>query len=232
MNTASSPSRGPNRLGDRALLILEVIVGLAVVSAIVGKAYGPAPTVVFLLAAIAAAFTLYVGAQMLSSLSDETLEVTGRVEDEERRALQEEKLIILRGIKELEADLATGKTDEADYAELRRSAEARAVAIIRTLKASDDRWRERAEQLVVNQLGSEALRVHEGSYEVRADPPTQPESAATRKQRTALPALFDVTPTEFTKHGDQLVCVHCNTANESDARYCVGCGRPRREAAA
>ena len=229
MSTAPSHSRGPNRFGDRALVILEVVVGVAVVAAIVGKAYGPAPTVVFLLAATATAFTLYVGARMIGSLRDESLEVVGRTEDEERNALEQEKLLILQGIKELETDLATGKTDQADYTQLRRSAEARAIQIIQKLKASDARWRERAERLVVNRLGAEVLRVDMPQTNARMD---QPTSAAIRAKSAAYAALFDLTPAEFEEREGRLVCGHCGTDNETDGRFCVGCGRPRREAAA
>ena len=228
MSSSSAHSRGPSRLGDRALVVLEVAVGLAVVAAVVGKAYGPAPTVVFLLAAVATAFTLYVVARMVTSLRDDTLEVAGRTEDEERRALEHEKLLILQGIKELEADLATGKTDRADYAQLRRSAEARAIEIIQLLKASDERWRKNAERLVANRLGSEVLR----SARTTDPEGTRPDDASARAKRAALAALFDLTPTEFLERDGRLVCAHCNTENEADGRFCVGCGRPRREAAA
>lgn len=236
MSSASSHSRGPSRLGDRALVVLEVIVGLAVVSALVGRAYGPAPTVVFLLAAVATAFTLYVVVRMITALRDDTLEVTGRTEDEERNALEHEKLLILRGIKELEADLATGKTDRADYHQLRRTAEARAIEIIRQLKASDERWRRHAERLVQDRLGAEALRPIAEEVEKEAEEgktePDPPEGSAARARRSALPALFDLTPTVFEEREGRLVCAHCDAENEADGRFCMSCGRPRREAAA
>ena len=228
MTSAPSHSRGPNRFGDRALVVIEVAVGLAVVAAVVGKAYGPAPTIVFLLSAVAMAFTLYVVVRMVTSLRDATLEVTGRTEDEERNALEHEKLLILQGIKELETDLATGKTDRADYAQLRRTAEARAIEIIQALRMSDERWRGRAERLVADRLGAEVLQGRSpGGPEIG---PT--ENATTRAQRPALPALFDLTPTAFHEREGRLICAHCNTDNDVDGRFCVGCGRPRREAAA
>jgi hypothetical protein len=92
----------------------------------------------------ATAYFIYRG---VAALSDEALDVEERALDSERLQLEQEKKILLHGIKEFEADAATGKVDAADYAILRRSAEARAVEIIRVLKESDEHWRREARRL-------------------------------------------------------------------------------------
>ena len=43
--------RKTGRGWDRAIVVFEVLIGVAVVAAVVGERYGPAPTVIFILAA-------------------------------------------------------------------------------------------------------------------------------------------------------------------------------------
>ena len=75
-------SKGGIRLFDRSLVIVEVLIGVAVVAAIVGSTYGAAPTVIFLTCALAAAFTGFVLVKMATVLGDQSLEITGRLDDE------------------------------------------------------------------------------------------------------------------------------------------------------
>src|SRR5690242_4804791 len=122
---------------DRALVAIEALVGLAIVAAVIGKSYGPASTAAFVVCGTTAAMAGYFILRMFGALGDETLDVPPPAVDDERARLEHEKLLLLQGIKELEADAAIGKVDAEDYAHLRRKAEARALAIIRALKESD-----------------------------------------------------------------------------------------------
>ncbi|MEL7369904.1 MAG: hypothetical protein AAFN74_13380, partial [Myxococcota bacterium] len=142
----------PKGLQDRALIFVEVIVGLGVVAAIMGKTYGTAPTVIFLFCGLAATYTGYNMFRMLASLGDPTLEIQGRIADERRESMEYEKKLLLQGIKELEADYAVGKVDARDYQALRNTAEAKAVDIIAELKDDDAHWKKAAEALVEKRL--------------------------------------------------------------------------------
>ncbi|MEQ8274521.1 MAG: zinc ribbon domain-containing protein [Deltaproteobacteria bacterium] len=218
----------PSRIADRALIAVEALVGIAVVAAIVGKSYGAAPTVVFVICGGAAAFTAYSVIRMLGSLSDRTLDVSGRVEDERRAALEHEKLLLLQGIKELEADYAIGKVAPEDYQHLRSSAEKRALAIIDQLRDEDAVWHEQAQRLVEKRVGKVRAVVPEGAAAPEASTEAWLlEDRATRDAREALRALFDDTPSAFAND----VCGACETENDADAKFCVGCGRPKQEAA-
>lgn len=207
-------------------------MGFGVVAAIIGRTYGMAPTLVFLSCGLAAAFSGYVLLKMAAALSDDTLEVTGRVRDLERERLEHEKSLVLQGIKELEADHAVGKVDQADYTHLRKTAEARALEIIQALRKSDDYWAYEAERLVQKRLGKQASTSAQSAEDTDA---WRAEDRATRERRSALSALFDDRPVEFevVELGDEnaLQCTGCETKNSSDGRYCVGCGRPKKEAA-
>lgn len=219
---------------DRAILVIEALVGLAVVAAIIGKSYGFSSTLVFILCGLAAAFSGYVLIRMLSSLGDDTLEVTGRLDDEQRAALEHEKLLLLQGIKELEADAAVGKVDAEDYHHLRETAEARALQIIHELKESDQRWLAEAETYVAQRLGRPSAAVGaEPRGEARPVEDSEAykrQSLEERRKRKAFSGLFDDRPIEMTeKSEDRVACGACDSENEVDARFCIGCGRPRRD---
>jgi len=212
---------------------VEAVVGVLVVGAIIGRTYGFSSTLVFLLCGLAAAFTGYTLVKAFTSLGDETLEVFGRVEDEERAALEHEKILLLQGIKELEADAGVGKVDAADYQHLRESAEARAIQIIQKLKESDHRWRSEAEKYVASKLGrSIGTLAGEAPIAIEETDHYRQESAGERKARRAFSSMFDDRPVEMhTASAGRLACGGCDTENEEDARYCIGCGRPRKDTA-
>ena len=223
---------GSSRIVDRGILVVEALVGIAVVGAIIGRTYGFPSTLVFVLCGIAAAFTGYVIVKMVVSLKDDTLEITGRVEDIERAALEHEKILLLQGIKELESDAAVGKVDAADYQHLRDTAERRALQIIHQIKESDQRWRSEAERFVAAKLGrSLAKAADEPAIPVEDTERYRQETASERKARRAYSKLFDDRPVEMRTGAEGLLaCAGCETQNEDDARYCIGCGRPRRDA--
>lgn len=239
---------------DRAIVALEAIVGIGVVVAIVGKTYGMPATVSFVFVGISAAAAGYFLVRMTAALRDETLDVPGRVLDEDRERLEHEKLLLLQGIKEFEADAGVGKVDKADYDHLRKTAEARAVEIIRALKDSDARWLREAEVLVAERLGPEAARPAvvapaaaapaaaeaAGAAPVAASPGgvavLEPVAAVARPEtrrimELAIAQVFDDRAVDFSLIGDgaELRCEGCSGTNDSDARYCIHCGRPRSE---
>jgi hypothetical protein len=223
-------AKGRSRLLDRSILIVEAVVGILVVGAIIGRTYGFSSTLVFLFCGFAAAFTGYSVVKMFTSLGDETLEITGRVEDEERAALEHEKVLLLQGIKELEADAAVGKVDAADYQHLRETAETRALQIIHDLKESDQRWRSEAEKYVASKLGRTLQVAEEAVVPVEDSDHYRQESAAERRARLAYSKLFDDRPVEMRPaSGGSIACSGCDTMNEDDARFCIGCGRPRKD---
>ncbi|MEL6183487.1 MAG: zinc ribbon domain-containing protein [Myxococcota bacterium] len=225
MTSTTSPSAvSPKSSSDagRWLLFVEGLAGLAVVALIIGKTYGAFPTVTFALTAVAMAFTVWVGARMVSALGDPTLEVRGEVRDYERERLEGEKQLLLKGIKDLEADFATGKMDQREYDEIRVASEKRAIAIIRELKAMDERWAAEAGRLVAERLG-------EAPASEEAQVPSAPSPAAPPSSDLAAahPSVFSDQRTRFERQGEDLVCSHCGFINDDDARFCAGCGRQR-----
>lgn len=223
-----------NRAVDRALVALEALVGLMVVGAIVGQSYGGASTVVFLSCGLATGFTGWVLVRMFQSLRDPSLELAGRLEDEERERLEHEKLLLLQGIKELEADMAVGKVDAEDYQHLRSTAEYKALQIITKLKETDAHWMKEAERLVAARLGAAALEAANPTAAVAGAKATgwATEDKAARQARSAFAGLFDNRPVILTLKDAQTCCSGCGAAAQAEDRYCSACGRPIQKEAA
>ncbi|MGE3277266.1 MAG: zinc ribbon domain-containing protein [Vicinamibacterales bacterium] len=70
-----------------------------------------------------------------------------------RAALDREKTLVLRSIKELEFDFAMGKVAESDFEEMRGRLRSRAVGLIRQLDAGGE-YRSTIEQELTRRLGS------------------------------------------------------------------------------
>jgi hypothetical protein len=198
---------------NRILIALEALAGVGVVAAIVGKTYGPAPTVFFMLAALATAFAVYMMVKMGFAWNDESLDVEGKTRDTEREKLEMEKLLLLQGIKELEVDVASGKVDRRDYEYLRSTAEARAVDIIARLKDDDAHWKKEAERYFERKLGRAPIKMASDA----------PRPVAASVVEAADPKCFDDRSARFEANA----CTACRQLNDADAHYCIGCGRPK-----
>jgi hypothetical protein len=132
--------------------------------------------------------------RMLSPLvSDDIGEDATMVAGRTRAALERDKMLTLRAIKELEFDRAMGKIAEGDFDIMRDRLRARALRLITQLDGAAV-YREMIERDLAARVPSEPQR------------PVAP---------TAPAATF---------RGPE--CTECGTANDPDARFCKGCGRP------
>jgi hypothetical protein len=201
---------------------IEVLLGLAVAVAVLGRgADGAAPSLVFLVGGAAAAYSAYVVYRAVVALTDDRLPTSADVEDR-REALEYEKNLALAALKELDADAAMGKVDKRDLPTLKATAEARALALIKQIRDEDALWRRRAEQAV-------GIRPRERSAAPapkRAPVPAAVAAGGAAAPPTA-PELFDERPVEW----EGTRCTGCGFENNpADARFCVQCGRPRGKA--
>ena len=232
MSSSGNPASGPR--SDRLLTLVQAVPPFLVAVVLVMRSSGPASAITFGILCLVLAAPAYFIYRGVAALSDEALDVEERALDSERLQLEQEKKILLHGIKEFEADAATGKVDAADYAILRRSAEARAVEIIRVLKESDEHWRREARRLAQKRL-STPLADPPPAASPKAEVAPAPSPAAAQaapvvpRGELALAALFDDRPVELSLVGDLRVCAACQAKSPVDARYCTGCGRPKEE---
>jgi len=133
---------------------LFTLAGLIGATIVVFLSRGQSPAAIILLscAIFAAAF---IGATALrtvlplaGSLPDDARETLG---DRTRAALEREKTLVLRSIKELEFDRGMGKVSEKDFAEMSARLRARAARLMRQLDAGSP-YREQIEKDIEQRL--------------------------------------------------------------------------------
>lgn len=113
-----------------------------------------------------------------------------------RAALEREKTLVLRSIKDLEFDHAMGKVSDKDFSEMSARLRGRAAGLIRQLDAGTS-YREAIEAEIKKRVGA------------------KPEMKPVAGPVIAVP----VTEEKRTK-----ICLSCCTQNDPDARFCKGCG--------
>ena len=126
-----------------------------------------------------------------------------------RAALEREKTIVLRTIKELEFDRAMGKVSETDCEEMIGRLRARAVRLIRQLDAGSAGYR----QLIERELDARLEVLDKGSQNGSAN----------------APIAAPVGPPGFSAGASS--CAVCGTINDADARFCKACGTKLRVSA-
>jgi hypothetical protein len=143
-------------------------------------------------AAAAAART--VAPLVAPDLGEQTEMVGGRT----RAALEREKMLVLRSIKEVEFDKAMGKISDADFTEVAGRLRARAAGLLRQLDADSTGYRALIERELATRIGrAPAPPAHEASAPAVAATPAASAPGA---------------------------CADCGTANDADARFCKACG--------
>jgi hypothetical protein len=113
-----------------------------------------------------------------------------------RAALEREKTLALRAIKELEFDFAMGKVSQADFDEMGGRLRRRAMGLMQQLDANSG-YREQIEKELASLVPA-------------------PESQSSSPQ-ASHPAPKPSSPRDLT-------CPACGTANDADARFCKQCG--------
>jgi hypothetical protein len=193
---------------------LYTLAGLICASVVAFFAGAKPPSVrIALIAIVFAAATMGVAAlRTLAPLAGWTGPVAPRsVGGRTRAALEREKTLVLRSIKELEFDRAMGKVSEDDFTEMSGRLRSRAVRIMRELDSSVG-YRDEIERELSRRLGAASVPTEQVRSDSvgRADPPMDTRSSAPQDAAAA--------------------CGACGTRNDADARFCKGCGA-RLEAA-
>jgi hypothetical protein len=116
-----------------------------------------------------------------------------------RYALEREKMLVLRSIKELEFDRAMGKIAEPDFQDMVARLRARAIGLMKQLDEHQPAWRDEIERELERRLGRRT--------------PTAAAAAGGRGASAAAVAVAEGT-----------TCASCGTTNDADARFCKACG--------
>jgi hypothetical protein len=182
-----------------------VLAALGCATAVVFIVRGQGILVVVMLTVLMAATTL-VGLAALRTLRP----LVGNEEDRTpmighrtRAALEREKMLALRAIKELEFDRAMGKLSEPDWHEMSGRLRARAVRLMRQLDAGAG-YREQIERDLAARLGAMS--------DAQLKPRVTAEEGVDRSAR--------LQPSDVARP----ICPSCSTASDLDARFCKNCG--------
>jgi hypothetical protein len=178
-------------------LLAGMVSATAVVLLVAGQS--PASIIVLSLTVVAASLVAIGVYRAFSPLvGSEIGEASPAIVGRGRAALEREKTLVLRSIKELEFDFAMKKIAQADFEDLSGRLRARAIGLMRQLDEGGG-YRAEIEREIQARLG-----VQEGPGFSRGKGAQHQDSA--RPEGRA--------PKQCT----------CGTSNDSDARFCKACG--------
>jgi hypothetical protein len=150
--------------------------------------------------------------RMLVPLTIDDVTLLGQRQSERARAAMErEKALVLRSIKELEFDRAMGKVSPRDFDEMSARLRARAMMLIKQADEGGAGYRELIERELSARL---VTRARPGSTEhaIVPEAPDQSDMQPVRGgSRTIEPAAAQF-------------CTACGTGNDRDAAFCKRCG--------
>lgn len=191
---SSATSTSPNAFRPWHLFVLVAL--LASTGAVLFVRPGDPAVLLLLVAAIGSAsgvgFAVY---RMLWPLAAGDFKEHARfVGGRTRAALEREKTLILRSIKELEFDRAMSKVSTEDFNEMSHRLRARALTLMKQLDIEAPGYREVIERELAQRLGVAIEDI---------ESPDEPVELADESVRE---------------------CPGCGTQNDEDARFCKGCG--------
>jgi len=194
-----------------------VLAALGCTTAVTFVARGQGVTPVVLLGVLMASAGL-VGAAVLRAvrpLVSPEDDRTAMIGQRTRMALEREKYLVLKSIKELEFDRAMGKLSDSDWHDMSGLLRARATRLMRQLDAGSG-YREQIEKDLARRLDDARLkpsRYEDGRRSERDDEGRSAKaSAAQHNEERGAKAPAD------------RVCAQCVTSNDHDARFCKNCG--------
>jgi zinc-ribbon domain len=167
----------------------------ATATVVVATGQSPANIIILSLTVVAVSFVglgAYRILQPLVSTSD--IDTPPLIGGRTRIALDREKQLVMRSIKELEFDFAMGKMSQADFDEMGGRLRRRAVGLMRQLDEGGG-YREQIEREVERRLKE-------------MDGAEMPASATA----------------EASEPAETMECSQCGTVNDPDARFCKSCG--------
>ena len=137
-------------------------------------------------------------------------EATEMVGERTRAAVDREKTLVLRSIKELEFDRAMGKVSEKDFHEMSGRLRARAINLIKQL----DFWMPGYHDLIERELKARLKQAGDSQPSMVDEP--RAASSESRVQ-SARDDFGDAS-------GSRPTCAECRTSSDPDARFCKSCG--------
>jgi hypothetical protein len=195
-------------------------LGLATAATFMVRGQGVIPVVMLSVLMGATAVAGFAALRLVRPLVTADEDRTPMIGERTRAALEREKMLALRAIKELDFDRAMGKLSESDWQEMSGRLRARATRLIRQLDAGAH-YREQIERDVAKRLST--------AGDVRLKP-ARSDNEARPKASSPDDRVRPIDDSRSADGGSAKasagrVCAACTTANDEDARFCKGCGR-------
>jgi hypothetical protein len=175
-------------------------------------------------AAGAAAAGLY---RMLAPLAiRDVSRLRERPSERMRAALEREKTLVLRSIKELEFDRAMGKLSTKDFEEMGGRLRARAMTLMKELDAGGSGYRTLIERELSARIATRAAGGLKGATgtEVRLKPDATETGIRLTPDATGTEVPLKPDATEVEPDATDATCGACGTMNDPDAAFCKRCG--------
>jgi hypothetical protein len=166
----------------------------ATATVIVATGQSPANIIILSLTVVSVSFVGLGAYRVLLPLVSKEVEAPVTIGGRTRVAMEREKTLVLRSIKELEFDYAMGKVAKADFDEMHGRLRARALGLMKQLDAGGG-YKEQIAREVERRLAEGASGTSGASSASSAS------SASTGS-----------------------VCTACETVNDEDAKFCKNCG--------
>jgi hypothetical protein len=200
-----------------------VLAALGCATAVTFVARGQGPTAIILLSVLmgTAALIGYATLRMVRPLVAGDEDRTVMIGERTRAALEREKHLTLRSIKELEFDRAMGRVSEEDFAEMAGRLRARAAGLIKQLDAGVG-YRDQIEKDLAKRLGPDADARLKGSRSVDAAESRSVDASEDNARLTSARSV-DTSERSASLSGER-TCEACQTANDHDAKFCKNCG--------
>ena len=199
---------------------LFTLAGLAGATAVVfvSKETGPAGVILLSITIGAAAWMGLAAWRTLAPLFG--LQVTSTTEvlgGRTRAALERDKALVLRALRDLEFDRAMKKVSEKDFVDMNARLRSRAAGILKQLDRGAG-YRDEIERELEKRIGGAGTRVPQAATKVAAYEDTraayEDKNAATHEKAFVGPNFSS---------GTGRTCT-CGAANDADARFCKACG--------
>jgi hypothetical protein len=201
----------PDALQPWQLFTLAGLIGATVV-VFISTGHSPAGIILLSLTIFTAAV---VGVAIWRTLAPFTVPDDMRprvVGGRTRAALEREKTLVLRALKDLEFDRAMGKVSEKDFTDMSGRLRIRAAGLMRQLDAGTG-YREAIEREIAQRVGTPQSRV----ARTLSEAPGEPDPATGSGSPRASSRGDEARPTAR-------ACAGCTTENDPDARFCKHCG--------
>jgi hypothetical protein len=169
----------------------------ATAAVIVATGQSPANIIILSITVVSVSFVGLGAYRMLSPLVSNQPDAPMTIGGRTRIALEREKALVLRSIKELEFDFAMGKIAKPDFDEMSARLRSRAVGLMKQLDAGGG-YKELIQKEVQKRLNDDL----------------DSDGFSRRFEAEAMPKGIAV----------QSVCDSCGTQNDTDAKFCKNCG--------